>query len=105
MGAAGNRGLLERYQPVLRYDSNETFFADAIEIMVGANDAFELTRGSGEVILPGPVDSTFLASASYGDGRPVTQSDRLGATRRDYREQACELHPDPSLRNVTYAHS
>src|SRR5437764_620138 len=105
MGAAGNRGLLERYQPALRYDSNETFFADAVEIMAGANDAFELTRGSGELILPGPVDPAVLASASYGDGGPVNQSDRLGATRRDYREQAYELHPDPGLRNVTYAHA
>jgi hypothetical protein len=109
MGATARQSLsgelLERYVPVVRYDSNETFFADAVEIMAGANTAFELTSESGEVIAPAPVSSTFLRAGSYDDGRPVATTDRLTATRRDYREQAFELHPQDALRNVVYAHA
>src|SRR5436305_9249799 len=46
-GQSSGRELLERFVPVLRYDSNEAFFADAVELMAGDNDAFELTRQSG----------------------------------------------------------
>ena len=97
--------LLQRFLPALRYDSNEAFFADAVEIMIGANDAFELTRASGEVIAPSPVEPGMMGGRTYGNGKPVQDGDRLMSTRRDYREQAFELHPNPSLRNVVYGHT
>jgi hypothetical protein len=103
-GQSSGRELLERYVPVLRYDSNETFFADAVEIMAGANEAFELTRESGARIETAPASATFLAAERYPNGDPVQTSDRLTAIRRDYREQAAELHPQPGLRNVVYGH-
>jgi hypothetical protein len=81
------RETLRRYVPVLRYDSNETFFADAVEIMAGRNDAFQLERASGELISPSPVPSALLARKSYGNGKPVSNGDRLAGTRRNYREQ------------------
>src|SRR6266576_3584775 len=87
------RELLARFQPVLRFDSNETFFADAVEIMAGANDAFRLESAAGELIANAPVSSALLGAHTYGDGKPVNQGDRLAGTRRDYREQAAELHP------------
>jgi hypothetical protein len=96
--------LLAHFQPVVRYDSSETFFADAVEIMAGANDAFQLTRGDNALIAPAPVSAALLAASAYTNGRPVEPGDRLGATRRDYREQAYELHPHPDLRNVVYGH-
>jgi hypothetical protein len=109
MGATGgqstSRELLERYLPVLRYDSNETFFADAVEVMAGANNAFQLTTASGEAIAPGPVRPGVLRAGTYSDGRRVAATDRLTGTRRDYREQAFELHPHQDLRNVVYAHA
>jgi hypothetical protein len=104
-GQSSSGELLERFVPVLRYDSNETFFADAVEIMAGANDAFELTSGSGETIAAAPVSSTVLREGAYADGRSVVPTDRLTAVRRDYREQAFELHPRPELRNVVYGHA
>jgi hypothetical protein len=104
-GQSSGRELLERYVPVVRYDSNEAFFADAVEIMVGANNAFELSRESGTKIETAPASATFLASERYPNGETVQASDRLTATRRDYREQAAELHIQPGLRNVVYAHA
>jgi hypothetical protein len=98
------RELLMRYLPVLRYDSNETFFADAVEIMAGENDAFQLEQASGELISPSPVPSALLAGKTYGNGKPVSDADRLAGTRRDYREQSAELHPREELRNVVYGH-
>jgi hypothetical protein len=104
-GQSSGRELLERYVPVLRYDSNEAFFADAVEIMAGANNEFRLTRESDEQIHAAPVDATFLSVERYGNGDVVQNSDRLTSTRRDYREQAAELHPQAGLRNVVYAHA
>ncbi|MFL5831658.1 MAG: hypothetical protein ACJ76X_17210 [Solirubrobacteraceae bacterium] len=104
-GQSSGRELLERFVPVLRYDSNEAFFADAVELMAGDNDAFELTRESGAKIETGQASATFLAAERYPNGEMVQASDRLAARRRDYREQAAELHPQPGLRNVVYGHT
>jgi len=96
--------VLEQFVPVLRYDSHETFFAAAVEIMADANDAFILTRGSGEMIASGPVSAQLLGAEVYGNGKPVREGDRLTGMRRDYREQARALHRQPALRNVVYGH-
>jgi hypothetical protein len=97
--------LLHRFLPCVRYDSNEAFFADAIEIMAGANDAFALERASGQILAPAPVAAGTLAADTYAGGQSVEKDDRLTGLRRDYREQAAELHPYPDLRNVVYGHA
>lgn len=108
MTAASDIGagqLLERFVPVLRYDSHETFFSAAVEIMAGANDAFALTRETGELLAGGPVSAGLLGAVSYGNGEAVQPGDRLAGMRRDYREQASELHRHSGLRNVVYGHA
>ena len=109
--------LLKRFQPVLRYDSNEQFFADsAVQFVV--NPTTELRRksspkGKGAVIA-GAVGAAgrptltldFLGSKAYGDGSDVLEGDVMGVRGKDYREQYRQLRmAHPELTNVVYGHA
>jgi hypothetical protein len=114
---ADHDDLLERFQPVLRYDSNEQFFADsAIGFMV--NPGNELRRkhtpkGSGAVIASAQptgeqaqLELDFLAKEAYADGTPVQEGDVIGVSGKNYREQYRALRiAHPELGNVVYAHA
>jgi len=109
--------LLKRFQPVLRYDSNEQFFADsAAQYMVNPGNELRRKRtetGNGAVIasaIPKGDESQltldFLGPKTYGDGSPVEEGDVLGVTGKDYREQYRGLRvAHPELNNVTYGHA
>ncbi len=109
--------LLKRFQPVLRYDSNEQFFADSAA-QYTVNPGNELRRkrtaaGKGAVIaraIPQGDEShltlDFLGPRTYGDGSPVQEGDVIGVSGKDYREQYRRLRVShPELNNVTYAHA
>ena len=105
--------LLQRFQPQLRYDSNEAFFADSAAEWTD-NPANVLRRepgdeGPGEVIAaasPGPgqaqLDLDFLAASSYADGQTVERTDVIGSVRRDYRDQYAALRADRAYANRMY---
>jgi len=110
--------LLKRFQPVLRYDSNEQFFADsAVQFMV--NPTTQLRRKSGadgtkgKVIasaVPGagvpPLTLDFLGPKTYGDASKVLEGDVMGVRGKDYREQYRGLRmAHPELTNVVYGHA
>lgn len=106
--------LLRRFQPVLRYDSNEQFFADsAIQFMVNPGNELRRARtatgsGSGAVIARagGEPELTldFLAQTHYADGSEVQAGDVLGVSGKNYREQYRKLRlARPELANVVYA--
>jgi hypothetical protein len=109
--------LLRRFQPVLRYDSNEQFFADSAEQFM-VNPGNELRRkptakGSGAVLASAApkagepqLELGFLGRETYGDGSPVQEGDVIGVRGKDYREQYRRLRvARPELNNVTYAHA
>jgi hypothetical protein len=107
--------LLERFQPALRYDSNEQFFAD---------DAAQYTDAPGiQLLRPATVPgkhATVLASAAprghepkltleflgpqtYGSGEPVEKTDAISVHGRDYRRQYVKLRRSrPDLNNRIY---
>ena len=109
--------LLKRFQPVLRYDSNEQFFADsAVQFVV--NPTTELRRKSTpkgkSAVIAGAVGEAgrptltldFLGSKAYGDGSDVLEGDVMGVRGKDYREQYRRLRmAHPELTNVVYGHA
>ncbi|MDQ3724259.1 MAG: Vps62-related protein [Actinomycetota bacterium] len=109
--------VLKRFQPVLRYDSNEQFFADsAVQYMVNPGNELRrkaTARGNGAVIaraLPAAGQQTltldFLGPKTYGDGSEVREGDLVSVRNKDYREQYRRLRmAHPELKNVVYGHA
>jgi len=105
--------LLQRFQPQLRYDSNEAFFADSAAEWTD-NPPNLLRREPahekpGEVIAaatPGPeqaqLDLGFLGPERYGNDAEVRPTDVIGSTRRDYRDQYMALRADRAYANRMY---
>ncbi len=109
--------LLRRFQPVVRYDSNEQFFADGAEQYM-VNPGNELRRkrtddANGAVIASAqPALDTpqltlaFLGRTAYGDDNPVQEGDVIGVTGKDYREQYRRMRvAHPEFNNVLYGHA
>jgi hypothetical protein len=108
--------LLERHKPLLRYDSQGSFYADSARTMperatAGGKQVNCLKRDGGELIASaGPkrgqsgLTLDFLAARRYGDGTKVEQGDYLDATGRDYVLQARELHGNPAFADRIYGH-
>lgn len=109
--------LLQRFQPVLRYDSNEQFFADsAVQYMVTPGCQLRRKRteqGNGAVIASAPPNAgepalalDFLGPTTYADGSAVLEGDLLGLPGRDYRDRYRRLRiAHPELKNVVYGHA
>lgn len=109
--------LLRRFQPAVRYDSNEQFFADsAAQYMV--NPGNELRRGRGDDAGGGVIARAqpraeeqqlalgFLGPKTYADGSPVEKGDLIGVEGQDYRAQYRRLRiARPDLKNVLYGHA
>ena len=106
--------LLKRFQPALRYDSNEQFFGDS---------AAQYTDAPGVTLRRGPDSETpgallasavpvggepqltlaFLGPRSYGSGEKVEKTDVIGVSGRDYRAQYVALRiARPDLNNRMY---
>jgi len=106
--------LLRRFQPHLRYDSNEQFFADSAAQFTEA-PGLELRRqpeGGSKGALIASADPSgsepkltlaFLGPARYGDGTPVLKTDVIGVSGSDYRTQYVRLRTArPDLNNRVY---
>ncbi len=109
--------LLRRFQPVLRYDSNEQFFADSAEQYM-VNPGNELRRkraeaGNGAVLASATpsgdaarLELAFLGPETYANGSPVQEGDVIGLSGKNYREQYRKLREArPELANVVYGHA
>jgi hypothetical protein len=99
--------LLERHKPILRYDSQEPYFADAAAIWT-LHAGNELQRADGTVL--GTADDGRLTLELLGAGgypSPVA-TDRIVDTTAHgagtYPAQAAVLHANPSLANRVYGH-
>ena len=99
--------LLRRFQPCLRYDSLETYFADAAEIWL-ANPDCRLSDREGETIAT-PADGlslSFLRRDRYPNGHAVDRGDFTESTSGDYQEIYGRLRSaHEEFRNVIYARS
>jgi hypothetical protein len=110
--------LLKRFQPVLRYDSNEQFFADSAQQYMDA-PAITLRRAppsrerSGAVIASSDgsggvpkLSLGFLGPKVYGNGDGVEKTDVIGVRGKNYREQYVALRMSrPDLNNIVYGHA
>jgi hypothetical protein len=91
--------LLRRYSPSLRYETQETYFADSAAEMtdnfvVGSRQNY-LVSGSGtRLAAANPADPlanlslSFLGDPAYADGRAATTSDYLDAANASYQQDA-----------------
>jgi hypothetical protein len=99
--------LLERHRPLLKYDSNECYFADSAEEWTDCRHN-RLRRGESTIAAATPGDGgrrltlDFLRSGEY-DGGPMTEAtDLIDCQEDDYAAIAGELHRDPRYRNRMY---
>ena len=103
--------LLQRHTPVLRYDSQEPYFADAASEWTD-NPGNQLKRADGTVIAAATPTSGqpllslgFLGPAHYADGDAALAGDRIGVTSKDYAAQARAMHAQPQYANRVYGHA
>lgn len=99
--------LLERHRPLLKYDSNESYFADSAAEWTDWKEN-RLLRGDKLIAAATPSDGTaqlslsFLASDEYEGKVAVKASDLIDCAGGDYARIAHELHQDPRYRNRMY---
>jgi len=103
--------LLQRHIPVLRYDSQEPYFADAASEWTD-NPGNQLKRADGTVIAAAiPTDGQpalslgFLGPTRYANGDAALAVDRIGVTSKDYVAQAQGMHAQSQYANRVYGHS
>ncbi len=112
----GSEAQLRRFQPQLKYDSNEAFFADSAAEWTD-NPGNVLRRvtaegNAGEVLAaatPKPGEKqlslAFLGDPNYEDGTRVEEGDSITNPRHDYRDQYVALRQEPGYANQMYGHS
>lgn len=113
MGQAGDadlRELLQRHLPLLRYDSQEAYFADSAAEWTD-NPGNRLRRADGSVIASATPEAgaqrlslAFLGPTRYEDGAAASRGDRIADLDRDYPAQARALHARPGYANRVYGH-
>jgi len=110
---ADHTELLHRFQPRLRYDSNEAFFADsAAEWTDHPGNVLRRTEKGepSEVIAVAPPGTEpaqlaldFLGASEYSNGQPVSEDDVISAPPGNYRAMYVKLREKrPELRNRMY---
>ncbi len=102
--------LLQRHIPVLRYDSQEPYFADAASEWTD-NPGNQLRRANGSVIAAATpagdqalLSLSFLDPAGYPTGEAVARDDRIADPSHDYVAQAQALHAQPQYADRVYGH-
>jgi hypothetical protein len=103
--------LLQRHLPILRYDSQEPYFADAASEWT-ENPGNELRDAAGNVVAAATPKSgqaklslDFLGPDTYGNGHAVAHGDFIGDPSHNYVAQARALHAQPQYANRVYGHA
>ena len=111
---ATGEDLLARFQPALRYDSNEQFFADSAAQYTDApgielrrrpqsNRAGALIASSQPAGNVPKLSLEFLGPQTYANGEKVEKTDVIGVRGKDYRAQYVRLRQSrPDLNNRMY---
>ena len=97
--------LLERHRPFLRYDSQESYFADSAAEWTD-NPGNELRRADGTVLAVAAqgLELAFLGP-HYTANASAAKADVISNPSRKYREQARALHATPGYPNQMYGHA
>jgi Vacuolar protein sorting-associated protein 62 len=101
------KALLERHRPLLKYDSNESYFADSAEEWTNWKDN-RLLKGGTLLAAATPGDGAaqlslaFLGPDEYADKVAAERTDLIDCKGDDYAKAAHELHQDPRYRNRMY---
>lgn len=105
--------LLKRFQPVLRYDSNEQYFADSAQQWTDCpgnelrrKDTAEGKKGAVLAKAGGApkLALKFLGRDGYENGDAYEDGDIIGHPGKDYREEYVRLRTQrPELNNIMYA--
>jgi hypothetical protein len=97
--------LLKRHKPALKYDSQESYFADSAAEWTD-NQGNELRDAAGKLLATAGHGLTpaFLG-ATYPDGTNAGDKDLIANPGKNYREQARTLHSNPRYANRMYGYA
>ena len=102
--------LLERHCPVLRYDSQEPYFADAASEWTD-NPSNQLRQSDGTVIASATpaggeakLSLSFLGLNQYANGAAASANDEIRDQSKDYVAQARAMHAQTQYANWVYGH-
>jgi|tagenome__1003787_1003787.scaffolds.fasta_scaffold20678691_2 hypothetical protein len=95
--------LLERHRPVLKYDSQESYFADSAAEWTD-NPGNRLQRADGTVIAEQGKGLSLAFLGEQYDRRTARKTDVISNPGKTYREEARRLHDDPRYGNRMYGH-
>jgi hypothetical protein len=90
--------LLHRHVPLLRYDSQEDYFADSAAIWTDNPSNVLRGKDGKDRAVPNPTGAQaklaldFLAPATYADKSAVTDADTIADTDKEYAEEAKGFH-------------
>jgi hypothetical protein len=97
--------LLKRHKPVLKYDSQESYFADSAAEWTD-NPGNRLLNANGrELASAGHGLSPAFLGVDYPDGTRANDRDLISDRSPDYREQARKLHANKRYANRMYGHA
>jgi hypothetical protein len=97
--------LLATHRPFLKYDSQESYFADSAAEMTD-NPGNRLVRTDGTVLATAGDDlSLAFLGVKYPDKSRAARTDVISDPGRNYRDQARALHQNPAYRNRMYGHT
>jgi hypothetical protein len=99
--------LLHTYQPYLKYDSQEAYFADAAGIFVVSPGMRLRHKGKSiDIAVAGAALSlALLAHDPYsGTQERWSETDTIGCPDKQYRQRAAALHQEPGYANRCYGH-
>jgi hypothetical protein len=101
----GTAELLKRHKPALKYDSQESYFADsAAEWTDNAGNELRDARGKVLATAGHGLSPAFLG-IEYPDGAIADKRDAIADPHDGYREQARKLHANPRYANRMYGHA
>ncbi len=107
---AAHDDLLKRFQPVLRYDSNEQYFVDSAQQWTDCpgnelrrKDRSDGTKGQVVAMAGDALSLAFLGPDGYENGAQFEDGDIIGNPGKNYREEYIQLRTQrPELNNRMY---
>jgi hypothetical protein len=102
---ASTADLLKRHRPFLKYDSQESYFADSPAEWTDNPGNRLLDKKGNQIAVAGHGLSTAFLGLKYPDGRQADAGDRISDPSENYREQARKLHENKRYANRMYGHA
>ena len=96
--------LLLRHKPALKYDSQESYFADSAAEWTD-NPGNELRSGKKVLAVAEKGLTPAFLGVTYPGGAKAADTDLISDPADDYREQARKLHAIPRYANRMYGHA